>query len=59
MVYLRLITAPLQTVHVSTMAANYGPGTEIGAALLQACNSRDTSKSTVMFVLTDGEVRNT
>ncbi|GJE93157.1 von Willebrand domain-containing protein [Phanerochaete sordida] len=41
--------------YVNAMEANYG-GTEIGAALLQACSSRDVTKPTTMFVLTDGQV---
>ncbi|EKM57238.1 uncharacterized protein PHACADRAFT_194803 [Phanerochaete carnosa HHB-10118-sp] len=42
------------TRHAASMDANYG-GTEIGAALLRACNGRDPSRPTVMFVLTDGK----
>ncbi|KAF7310523.1 hypothetical protein HMN09_00594900 [Mycena chlorophos] len=41
--------------HVGTMDSNYG-GTEIRSALESVFASRDTSGSTAVFVLTDGDV---
>ncbi|KAI0916398.1 hypothetical protein AcW1_008870 [Taiwanofungus camphoratus] len=46
------------TSHVDSMTANMG-GTEIGAALNGAINSRVKTLPTSFFVLTDGEVWNT
>ncbi|KAH7908679.1 hypothetical protein BJ138DRAFT_1068391 [Hygrophoropsis aurantiaca] len=41
--------------HIQSMDADYG-GTEIAQALGSALNSRDTQRSTAIFVLTDGGV---
>ncbi|KAF9040373.1 hypothetical protein BDZ89DRAFT_344400 [Hymenopellis radicata] len=45
------------TQHVETMAANYG-GTEILQGLDRVFRQRNTSLSTAVFVLTDGEAHN-
>lgn len=45
-----------QCLHVESMDANYG-GTEIRSALDLALGTRNFQIPTVVFVLTDGEVR--
>lgn len=48
----------LQTEHVDSMKADYG-GTEMRAALSKVFESRTVTAPTAVFVLTDGEVRQT